>query len=508
MRLIPSLYVASGTLLAIALGSVAMTLWSGRQAALDLERTDLANRQYQRYLELSSTGYRLLQELQAAGAGLAPERQTELEAEIRDDVAAIRDLTAREIQLVGEEEIEELGRLSDIQRAIDGLVARHVGGLPIGDDVAGAAFTELIREGLADEAGEVAEARSAAAARMRRSAAVALGFALVAVVATGTGVLLLVRAIRRPVDKLLAGVRAFRDGELGYRIPVSGRNELDAVGGAFNQMAHDLALREQALSQANQKLETAVTARTAELQRALGELTASEASRRRMLADVSHELRTPLTIIRGEADVALRGGDQAPAVYQAALEKTRDAATHTARLVDDLLFVARHESDSTRLDLTDVDLAGLLPEVIDECRHLVAGAGQQIRLESAEAQAPVRADRDRIRQVVTILLENAMRYGGVDIAVALHPTPVGYAVSVTDDGPGMGEAEMAQAFDRFFRGSNAGARYASGSGLGLPVAKSIVEAHGGTIALTSCEAGRGITATFTVPRRQPLKAVS
>ncbi len=518
MRLIPSLYLVAGLLLAVALGSVALALGTGRQAAFDLQRIDLADSNYQAYLGLSSATYQLLLAFRAAAAAgvAAPDGEAALRDRIRSEAAMIRELTAREIQLVGEEEIEELDRLAAIEREIDSLLEQHAQRLRTGGGTGGEAgalpngadtrFNTLIQEALDDEASEVAAVRLATVRRIQRLEAVAVGFALIAALATGTGLLVLVRGIRRPIGKLLAGVAAFRDGDLGYRIDTAGHNELDAVGGAFNHMARDLAAREQALSNANQQLEKAVTARTGQLERALAELTASEDNRRRMLADVSHELRTPLTIIRGEAEVALRGGTHAPAFYRAALEKTRDAATHTARLVDDLLFVARHESNTARLNLDDVDLGQLMPEVIAECRTL-ASDGQHIILESHTQRTVVRGDGDRIRQVVIILLENALRYGGSNVTVHLSPAPAGVAVSITDDGPGMTATEMTQAFDRFFRGSNAGARYASGSGLGLPVAQSIVEAHGGEITLRG-DPGEGLTATFTLPRHTPLKAVS
>ncbi|NJN46852.1 MAG: sensor histidine kinase [Candidatus Competibacteraceae bacterium] len=106
-----------------------------------------------------------------------------------------------------------------------------------------------------------------------------------------------------------------------------------------------------------------------------------------------------------------------------------------------------------------------------------------------------------------ILLENALRYGGSKIDVRLDRAPEGYLVAVSDNGPGMAEDEQARAFERFFRGSNAASRYGQGSGLGLPVAKAIVEAHGGKISLTSVP-GQGLTVSFALPNRPPLKAVS
>ncbi|MGZ8996380.1 MAG: ATP-binding response regulator, partial [Rhodospirillales bacterium] len=276
------------------------------------------------------------------------------------------------------------------------------------------------------------------------------------------------------------------------------------VGRSFNTMADQISAREAALAQAKARLEQAVEERTAELKRVLDQLRVHEENRRRLLADVSHELRTPLTIIQGEADIALRGREKTPDVYREALEKSREAAKHTARLVDDLLFVARREAGEARLRCEAVDLARLLPEVIDDHRALAGGRGGGIAFTSAVETATVRADGDRIRQVVVILMDNALRYGDGRIEVALHGAPGGFAVSVTDVGPGMTEEEQERAFERFFRGSDAAHRYREGSGLGLPVAKAIVEAHGGQIALRSSP-DQGTRVTFTVPVRPKLE---
>lgn len=113
----------------------------------------------------------------------------------------------------------------------------------------------------------------------------------------------------------------------------------------------------------------------------------------------------------------------------------------------------------------------------------------------------------RIRQVMLILLENAVHYGGDLIRVGLEQVASGYLVSVADNGPGITKQDQEQAFERFYRGSNAAQRYQRGTGLGLPVAKAIVEAHGGEIALRSAP-GEGVTVVFTLPTRPALRAVS
>ncbi|HSO43464.1 MAG TPA: HAMP domain-containing sensor histidine kinase [Rhodospirillales bacterium] len=526
MKLIHKLYLSFGLVITLAVASVVMAVWSAREAAYHLDRTHFAHQQYEGYLALSNHTYKLFKQLGDRlligdldrGAG-----ETQLIAVIREDIRALRHLTGSEIRLVGYREVEELDRLAKIERVLEALVAEYMLFVD-GNDLAAIRndwarlsdmldaridrdFSAIIQEAIEAEGEEVREVRDETAARITLFKVAAAVFAFIALVAGALSLAMLARDIRRPIGQLLAGTRAFAAGEMEHRIAAGGSSELDDVGRSFNTMADQISAREAALAQAKARLEQAVEERTAELKRVLDQLRVHEENRRRLLADVSHELRTPLTIIQGEADIALRGREKTPDVYREALEKSREAAKHTARLVDDLLFVARREAGEARLRCEAVDLARLLPEVIDDHRALAGGRGGGIAFTSAVETATVRADGDRIRQVVVILMDNALRYGDGRIEVALHGAPGGFAVSVTDVGPGMTEEEQERAFERFFRGSDAAHRYREGSGLGLPVAKAIVEAHGGQIALRSSP-DQGTRVTFTVPVRPKLEAVA
>lgn len=526
MKLVSKLYLSFGTLLAIALFSAFTATLVAREAAFHLERTRLAHEVYEGYLSLSNHTYQLFK--QFGDAMLIGDRdngtgETELLAKIRQDIDMLRTLIAREVQLVGEEEIEELEGLAAIEGLIETLLTEYSlllesssrdefftdwGRLShVLDEKIDLDFNALVLTALEGEAEEVRETAEESAYSIQLFNSLAGALAIIAVVAAAASLWLLLRGIRRPIDKLLVGANELAAGNLAHRIDADGRSELDNVGRAFNSMADEISTRETALSQSNVRLESAVADRTAELERALKQLKTEETDRRRLLADVSHELRTPLTIIQGEADIALRRGVKAPEVYKEALEKSRDAAKHTARLVDDLLFVARREAGETRLRTEMVDLLGLVPTIIDENRSLANGRSSVVSFVSGLEEAVVRCDGNRIRQVVVVLLENALRYGASRVDVQLHAAPSGIVVMVTDNGPGMSEEEQARAFDRFFRGSNAAERYKEGAGLGLPVARAIVEAHGGRIALES-EPGDGVTVSFTLPTRPRLEAVS
>jgi signal transduction histidine kinase len=324
--------------------------------------------------------------------------------------------------------------------------------------------------------------------------------ALTAIAALAVCYILLQKMISQPIDHLLVGIGRFSEGDLSQPIGLEGRDEFAEIGKTLDLMAKRLGERTNQLASQNADLEQAVAERTSRLEHLLAEMKRSEASRRRMLADVSHELRTPLTLIRGEADIALRGEPKTVAIYQEALTKVREASEHTAHLVDDLLFIARNESGHARLRVTEVDLKELLAE-------LPQNGGRPAQLVTDLGTAPIKGDADRLRQVLLILLENARHYGGDTIIIRLNHSPDGYRLAVEDDGPGMSDAEKENAFTRYFRGSNAAERYASGVGLGLPVANAIVEAHGGQIVLEDNDGG-GLVAAITLPMQRPLRAVS
>ncbi len=526
MRIISKLYLSFGLLLAIAVGGTSLAILCAREAGIRMERLNLAHQEYEGYLSLSNHTYQLFK--QFGDAMLIGDRdrgrgESELLGKIRADIARIRRSTADSIRLVGEEEIEELENLERIESMIEELLVEHQNVMIsrdreqfssywerlsyILDERIDTDFNQLIQEAIEGEAQEVATERVATAEMIRRFQLLAVIFTLMAIAAAAASIWILRRDLQEPIARLLSGASALARGDLEHRIRILGRNELHEVGHAFNKMAEEVASRERALSNANAHLESAVSERTRDLERLLGALKESDSNRKRLLADVSHELRTPLTIIRGEADIALRGDKQSAEPYRLALSNIRDAAMHTAGLVDDLLFVARREAGENRLRLELIDLADLLAKIVDQHRTISEQHHAQIDFTANVEKVEVRADAGRVRQVVLILLENAMRYGGSSIELRLDPAPGGYAIAVQDNGPGLTENEQSRVFERFFRGSNAAAHYQEGVGLGLPMAKAIVEAHGGAIALDS-RPGDGLTVTFTLPKRGNLEVVA
>jgi signal transduction histidine kinase len=231
-------------------------------------------------------------------------------------------------------------------------------------------------------------------------------------------------------------------------------------------------------------------------------------SRRKLLADISHEFRTPLTVIRGEAEIALRGKIKTSKEYKETLKRIMEQSDQTTRLIDDLLFIARADAGEPRLKVRSLSVGSLLGTV---CADFAAKAEQRkisIGQNLTEDAATVMGDDGRLRQVFSILIDNALRYSdaGDSVEVGLERKEQEIVVTVRDSGIGLTKEEAKFAFQRFFRGGQAQS-HARGTGLGLPVAKAIVEAHKGTITLEG-KPGEGALATIILPAEEKLKAVA
>jgi len=225
---------------------------------------------------------------------------------------------------------------------------------------------------------------------------------------------------------------------------------------------------------------------------------------RRLVADASHELRTPLAVMRAELEVALRADDLSAADAEV-LASTAEEATRMSKIVDDLLTLAHRDENNLELLLAPVDLGEIATEVTTQLRPL-AQAGD-VRLLVEAPPVPVVADQARLTQVVTNLVDNAVKYTGAGGSVRVRVwEQAGWGgLAVTDTGPGIGPQDLPKVFDRFFRLDAARTRVQGGSGLGLAICKELVEAHGGRIRAESVP-GAGSTFSLTLPGRPPAAA--
>jgi two-component system phosphate regulon sensor histidine kinase PhoR len=212
-----------------------------------------------------------------------------------------------------------------------------------------------------------------------------------------------------------------------------------------------------------------------------------------LISTVSHELRTPLTMIQGFSELLLSrelGADQS----RQALEQINTSSERLSRLINDLLTVSRLDSGRIEIRPEPVDLGAVLRETTDPFRK-----GREIHID-VNGVSQVLADRDRLVQILTNLVSNAVKYSPPDAPVSVTATRQGTtaAVAVQDRGMGMTEEEVKRLFDKFYRVDRADVREIGGTGLGLYITKHLVELHGGEISVES-KPGVGSTFVFTLP---------
>lgn len=226
----------------------------------------------------------------------------------------------------------------------------------------------------------------------------------------------------------------------------------------------------------------------------------AEASRAKtdFIADVSHELRTPLTVIRGNAQLGKQLGRDSE--HEGILNEIVKESGRMTRMVEDLLFLARSDSAELPLEPEAVPAASLVAEVAGRANVLARERGAELKVELSGDDEELIVDPRRIEQAVLILVDNAAKYGPPGGIVRLTSTTNSreLRITVADNGPGIPEKELTNIFERFYRLDKTRSRKLGGAGLGLPIAKTIVEAHDGRIEATS-RVGEGTSVSIYLP---------
>jgi signal transduction histidine kinase len=272
------------------------------------------------------------------------------------------------------------------------------------------------------------------------------------------------RHVSMPLDDLLAASNRLAEGDYAARVQESGPPEVRSLAKAFNSMASRLEVSDQ--------------------------------QRRAMLADVSHELRTPLTIIQGNLEGVLDGLYPAD---EARLKSVLEETHILSRLIDDLRTLSMMESGALHLKREATDLVSLVRETAAAFQSQADEADVKMELSLPEGELSLEVDPERIRQVLTNLVANALRYSPRGSSVQVDLTESGQGpertviLSVEDSGPGIASADLPHVFERFYKSADS-----RGMGLGLSIAKYIVEAHGGEIKAES-SSGRGTRISFSLP---------
>src|SRR6266850_3509590 len=224
-----------------------------------------------------------------------------------------------------------------------------------------------------------------------------------------------------------------------------------------------------------------------------------ERVREEFVANVSHELRTPLSLIKGYVETLLDGAKDNPEVCTKFLQTIARNADRLKLLIEDLLKISELESGRVKLNLQVVALRPAVDKVLDDLK--VHAGARNMNMFNRTPELSLRADSNRLEQVLANLIENAIKYGrpNGNVNIEAGPAPDGFVeIRVTDDGPGIPREALERIFERFYRVDKARSREQGGTGLGLSIVKHIVQTHGGKVWAKS-ELGRGATFYFTMP---------
>jgi len=273
------------------------------------------------------------------------------------------------------------------------------------------------------------------------------------------------RRITSPIGVLAKAARRLGRGDLSQRVQLQGEGEVAALAKAFNSMAADLEHAEQL--------------------------------RRNLVADVAHELRTPLSNIQGYLE-AIR--DRVIKPDAATIRSLNEEAALLSRLVDELQELSLAEAGELKLVYQAEDITKLVKQAVTPWQPQLAAKEISLSLDLPDNLPPVNIDWQRVNQVLHNLLENAVAYthkgGTINVAATTQGDWV--EVCVSDTGEGIPAEDLPNIFERFYRVDKSRARVTGGSGLGLTIAKRLVEAHGGTITVQS-KLGKGSRFSFTLP---------
>ncbi|MFY9558243.1 MAG: ATP-binding protein [Blastocatellia bacterium] len=293
----------------------------------------------------------------------------------------------------------------------------------------------------------------------------------VALLLASLGGLWLANKALRPVDRLTRAAERIGRGNLSERVEEpSAHDEIGRLAATFNQM--------------------------------IGRLEQAFERERRFAADASHELKTPLAVLRGDIEVTLRR-ERTPAEYERVLKSSLEEIARLTSLTEDLLTLARSDSDESVLAIEPVELDRLAAEAREYIAPLAASAGVELTYDAPKTPVVVEGDQRRLTQLLVNLLDNAIKYtpAGGSTRLGLAVTDSSALIEVTDTGRGIPADALPHIFERFYRQTHPRDPRVTGFGLGLAISKWIVDAHGGSIEVASRE-GQGSRFTVRLPLTQ------
>jgi signal transduction histidine kinase len=278
--------------------------------------------------------------------------------------------------------------------------------------------------------------------------------------------------------KVAQGADEIAQGHLTTRVPVEGNDEVAALAAEFNRMAAKLEETEQMRRQ----LDTA---------------------RRDLIAWASHDLRTPLASIRAMVEALVDGLVTDPEMVQRYRSQILAEVRHLSRLIDDLFELAQIDVGRLELQYETSSLSDLISDTLESLRAWAERKGIHLSGEVQPEVDPIWMAPDKVQRVLSNLLSNAVQHtpsqGKVWIEARLANSQV--QIEVCDTGEGISQLDLPYVFDRFYRGESSRSRSNGGAGLGLAIAKGLVEAHGGRIWVES-QPSKGTRFFFTLPKHK------
>jgi signal transduction histidine kinase len=287
---------------------------------------------------------------------------------------------------------------------------------------------------------------------------------------------LLSMSLTERIRVLNSAAMALRHGKLNVRVPPGGRDEVSELAQSFNEMA-------------------------ARLEEAARQQVEMEAQRRNLITWIGHDLRAPLTAMRVIVEAMADGVVTDPATVDRYLRTAKHHLHSLSQLLDDLFEIVEIDAGGIRLDVHRSSVNDLVSDALEGFSAVAARKDVRLKGGSQAGVGRVPVDVQKIDRVLTNLLDNALRHtpAGGEVQVSASGDGESVRIEVSDTGEGISQEELPHVFDRFYRGQKERAREGAKAGLGLAIAKGIVEAHGGEMGLEST-LGKGTTAWFTLPR--------
>lgn len=322
---------------------------------------------------------------------------------------------------------------------------------------------------------------------------------IVVAIAAAIGAWIMLASMLRPLRVLEEAASRAAKGERVAPVRTEGFAEFRRLASAFNHMDDQIAAQRTALSEANRDLETQVSERTREIEASRQKLAEIDRTRRLFYSQIGHELRTPVTVMRGEAEIALRDANASAARLREALEHTAASGSFLQRRLEDMLALARAEDGRIALLKEPVDLGEVLRATSVLAEPYVRSSGARLVTELLDRKGPIiLGDASWLQQGLLALVDNAAKFSAGQGAIRLSFSVDGATahISVTDAGPGVAAADLPFLFESYYQ--TAAGRARGGSGLGLSVARWVVEQHGGAIAAESAP-DKGLTVKIELP---------